>query len=522
MKKSRVIAAVLVALFAFSACGKKDNADSSASAGTSASADASATANTDPTDAVDPTDNPGNEGTSNYAPRDSDGYRRAASTGSQAIVIAMDDWKKDQFIEAINAFKAQYQNIQVVLEQVNIASNDVMDGKALAGTLPDVIYDMQNPVPSFATKGWLYPLDEFLVDVDVEFQNVPQDAIDWRTYGGKLYALPVKAHMIAITAINLDLMDELNLDMPAVDWSFDDFVEFIKGGTNDQYSGIENLGELGYLSAAHTPDKHNYNYNRSDDSYDLTVAWVDAYNWMQDIKAIPGVVAETLRDPADPYGNADSDYTRKFGEGDIGDGRMAWNMGNVLMLICNSAEQGYFRSLPFNWEYHSYPQDPSIGLRPTIQGTSTVVCSTTRYPDAAFELARWFSYGEEGTIACLQSYNDKDQIDPSSGSLFIMPVTNNQNVLNKFRTCGTVTDGLRYFASQMDNAIHYDLYHLMPNFAAVVDDILSPLGDRLAAGETPSVLAAEASDLATTAMRDYRVQFEADLSAVQAAFDAAR
>ncbi|MDR1060441.1 MAG: extracellular solute-binding protein [Clostridiales bacterium] len=456
-----------------------------------------------------------------FTPRNAEGLRVGASSEGDVLTIAMDEWKKDLFQPSIDLFSATYPDIKLEYRSVEIANNEVMTALAAANDLPDVIYDMQNPLPFFISQGWVAPIDEYVAG-DPDFAYVPQDAIDWRTYGGKLYAMPVRAHINNTIAINLDLMDELNLDLPPEDWTLEDYKNFLIAGTTDQYSGTEEPPGSDMIGPAFVAGEHLWGYHQDTNSFDLTNGWIKGANFVNEVRAIPGVVAGTLRNAEFYYEDPDCDYTRTFGDGAIADGNMAFKMGKVLSIATDTASQADLRSLPFSWTYHSIPQDPSVGVRPAIQGTNTIMCSTTKHPEAAAEILKWFSYGEKGTIACLDCYYNKDASDTSNGSLFIVPVTNNPNILAKFATLGLVSDGISYMASHMDSSIHYDLYSLVPGYAETFDNVLDPAAKAVGNGEDVSSVAAETSAKATEAIQAARAEFDATLKDVQAQYDASR
>ena len=56
----------------------------------------------------------------------------------------------------------------------------------------------------------------------------------------ELYALPHQAQFEEMV-VNLDVLDALNLDMPELDWTLEDFEKYLKAATNSKYSGIEKL-----------------------------------------------------------------------------------------------------------------------------------------------------------------------------------------------------------------------------------------------------------------------------------------
>ena len=499
MKKSAFLAMAIVAVMAFSACGETDQPVGQ-------------------TEETVVTEN--NESNLSLSERNEEGLRVGASTEGETIQICMDDWKQTTFAYAIEEFNVTYPDIQLELKSIQISDDNVMTSLAASKTLPDVIYDFMREMPSWASQGWVYPLDEFVVG-DPDFEYIPEDAVAWRTYGGKLYAVPVRSHVNNLIAINTDLMNELNIDMPAVDWTFDEYKEFLRAGTTDVYSGTEGLTWSALVGPALVGGEHNWGYNLEDNSFDLTKGWLQGLAWNRDIEAIAGVVAGTLRDPLDPA-NTNCDYIRKFGEGDLADGNMAWNMGKILSVSCSSADQAGFRQLPFAWTFHSFPQAEGVGVRPASQGTNTIMCSTTKYPEAAFEAVKWFSYGEKGMIAQLQCFADKDETDLENGSLFMVPITKNPQILAKFAALPLVSPGVLYMAENLENAIHDDFFALLPGWTTTTQTYLEPMEEALKNGGDENALAAETSANATTGIQGLRAEFEDKMVAVQAAFEANR
>jgi len=515
MKKSALLAAALIAVMAFGGCG--DNGGN----------DASATPTPTPTQSADvPSADPGDVGTidtvdlGDVSERNAEGLRVNASTGDDTIFVAIDDWKKTLFNASIEEFNDLYPNINLDLKWFEIANDSVMTALMAARTIPDVIYDFMRPLPDWAALGWVYPLND-LLEGDPDWEYVPQDAKDWRTYNGVVYSLPVRSHTNNMIAINTDLMNELNLDMPAVDWTFDDYKAFLVAGTTDVYSGTENLLSSGLLGSTMVPKLGNYGFDWATQSFDLTTSWLAGINWVNELKAIPGVVASTLRDPDDYWGNADCDYIKKFGDGDIGDGMMAWRMGKTLTFTTSTGSVGDLNNetgMSFEWTLHSFPQVEGVGTRPAMQATNTVVSSTTKYPEAAFEAAKWFSFGERGMISQLDAYGNKEDWD---GAQFIIPITNNPAILAKFETLNLVSPGVLHMASSMGNAMHDDLFQMLPAFGDTVDNFLEPLNGQVDAGGDPVALAAEASVKATENHQAQYATWEAKLIATQDAFNAA-
>jgi len=512
MKKSALLAAALIAVMAFGACGSNTDTPATSTPPT-ATPTATPDAPTVPDAIVDDVVDVGD-----VSERNAEGLRINATTGGDSILIAMDDWKQTLFVPAIDEFNATYPDINLELRQINIQDDNVMTALMATRSIPDVIYDFMRVIPDWAALNWIYPLNE-LIEGDPDAVYIPEQDMMWRTLNDRLYALPVRSHINNLIIINKDLMNQLNLDMPAPDWTFEDYKEFLIAGTTDEYSGTENLLGANLLGPAMTGIGGNYGYDRATNSYDLS-GWVSGINYIMELNAIPGLNAATLRDPADYWGNADCDYTKKFGDGDIGDGWMAWRMGKTLTLTTEVASVPSLNGqMPFEWEIQAFPQTPGIGTRPAAQHTNTFMASTTKYPEAAFEAAKWFSFGERGMIAQLDCYDMKDDLD---GSQFIVPITTNPAILAKFETLNLVSPGMLQMASHMYQAVKDDLFQMVPGYGDTVDNYLYPIHEAATNGGDPISIAAEAEVKANENNQLKYDEWMEKLLAAQAAFDASR
>lgn len=72
---------------------------------------------------------------------------------------------------------------------------------------------------------------------------MPKSLLEEYTFGGKLYALPHQAHF-SMVLLNLDAFDDLNLDVPDLDWTIEDFGELLKKPRIIRIPGQRNSGAL--------------------------------------------------------------------------------------------------------------------------------------------------------------------------------------------------------------------------------------------------------------------------------------
>ena len=164
-------------------------------------------------------------------------------TVSGEVVVAIDTARPTDYEALFDTISRVYKDVDLKFDYFTHTSADTAEEylttRAAAGTLPDIIFDEAGKMPMYISQGWVYPLDEFVKD-DPDFEYVPKSLLEEYTFGGKLYALPHQAHF-SMVLLNLDAFDDLNLDVPDLDWTIEDFGELLKKATNNTYSGTEKL-----------------------------------------------------------------------------------------------------------------------------------------------------------------------------------------------------------------------------------------------------------------------------------------
>lgn len=145
-------------------------------------------------------------------PSDGDIY---ALEGS--VTIAYPEGETAEIQPVLEAFRAQYPNIEVIEEPFAGseagAFNEYLAQQAAAGSMPDLMWLDWNDFAPEVASGYVYDITELFYS-DPESEYVPSGMTDPYTYGGKLYALPCQMNAMGIT-INLDMLEELNIEKPS-------------------------------------------------------------------------------------------------------------------------------------------------------------------------------------------------------------------------------------------------------------------------------------------------------------------
>ena len=434
---------------------------------------------------------------------------------SGTVKLAIEDGKFPIIEPVVEKFKELYKNINVEVDRYTVGTAEYLTANASTGTMPDVVLDDAGQLTYYASQGWLYPLDEFIAG-DPDIQYVPENILKNYTFGGKLYALPYRAHFETIF-LNLDLLDQLNLDHPELDWTPEDYAELLKAATTNEFSGTEILWGMDESFAGSMSKNYGkYAYDFDTQTYMLTDTWVKGVNLMREMREYPGLEAWTLRNSG--VNGDTNDYIKKFGEGNTDDLHMAFKMGKILSDPRGTWDVAWLRDLKFEWELWPFPQGGQGHLPMHIDHNFMI--SSCKDPQAAFEFIRFFSYSPEGNIARLDQYEDENRDDEITKDLFYIPVTNHPDVSEKFKALPNVTEGIAYMYDNIKNSFRSDLSKIIPNYDQVNNEYLSPRGNEVRDGIADAAsVAAELQDVASKAQQAYWKEFEDILKKVQEEFD---
>ena len=428
---------------------------------------------------------------------------------SGRVVLASESWNQESDEELIRAFMEIYTNVTVTIEPFETDRMDFLSAQAAVMNLPCVIRSPWHEIPVDIAQGWLFPLNRFL-ETCPEIQYVERNLYDPWDFNGMVYSLPTNLGF-TMFAVNLDMLDAMNEDIPGQEeFTIELFERLIRDATTTTTSGINSTWNIDqFLPAQLDASLVDQLFNPTTGQFDLTGgAWIRGINMIRAWRDFPGLVSgylwnQELRDE----GLLD-DYAIKFGEAGsaVGDGR-------VLVLRASTWDFWWLRNLPYRWDFFTYPFDPEVGYRTQVHADQAVMLATTEYPEAAFALLRFLTYGRDGTLFRLQRYSAQD---PPG---FFIPSTNHPDVVDYFRSLDFVPDGVMFAYENLDRGVRGDHYRYVPGFLEVTGLIMGEERERLWRGETDA--ASIAPDLERTMnemLRQHAEDFRARLEVVQREF----
>lgn len=342
----------------------------------------------------------------------------ASSEGTSqlpSIELSYADWGNQEFNQRmIDAFEEKYPNINVTLRQDITGSGAAFTGNlvtaAQAGLLPDVF--ATDNVPTVVNAGLTMDVAEMWdadADTELVYDNIALTAV----YNGKRYAVPSFQFLKGIL-INLNIFERANLNTvagkyridndgyPVKDWTYSEFVEIAKAIKNFDLVNTENLvvgmdtwyGSPDFQQVWPTMEDANVQYDTWDGtSFHYTSdAWIEAMQAKVDLHQLTD--GTTTRFTEEDYNAEENAELRTYM---IQEGYAAMDIeGSWQFWVIKDA----LDNRDFTLGFWPYPQG-SAGLFPPTILDYQCVSSQTQYPEEAYLLAKWMTFGQDGWDARL-------------------------------------------------------------------------------------------------------------------------
>jgi len=295
--------------------------------------------------------------------------------------------EKDLVAGWISQFNELYPKIKV--EQIHVPQNywDKVAAMFAAGTPPDLMYMGYPEMVLYASEGTLLPLDDYMArDPEISPSMFFPALIDAFTYEGKLYGIS-KDWNTQVLYYNKSLFDAAGVSYPDYDWTWNDVIDAAKkmtadtdgDGLTDQWGFVTDVG----MNRIGAWIYGNGGGILSDDKSTCTLtngASVEALEFITDMMFEHKVAPS------------------KIELGELSAKEM-FSSGKGAMYVCGGWRVLGFRDITdFEWDIAPIAKSPTSGKRGTVVDTvSWSVAKDTQYPDAAWELVKFFT-GEAGQV----------------------------------------------------------------------------------------------------------------------------
>ncbi|MBD5102031.1 MAG: extracellular solute-binding protein [Subdoligranulum sp.] len=438
---------------------------------------------------------------------------------SGTVTFAVRDNVLEQTKLALREFKKLYPNIQVEIQEFSSSSDlyTYLTTQSTAQNMPDVVLGWDN-LSAFALQNWLYPLNEFL-EADSETQYINQELLDGFTYEGKTYAVPSYL-LFSCVVVNLDLLDELNLDRPGYDWTMEEFSALAKAAATTSTSGINHLESLNqYLMMELLSEGGQWGYHPDTKTFDLSGgAFEQAQSFVEELRKVPQLVADDMRDTTVTANGGMDDYAKKFGANVD-----ALAEGKVLIANQSTWDDSWLApSLEgINWDYYPIPCASPESAKQIIHADYGMMLSTAKDPEAAFQLLKFFTYGRDGLLVRM-ALQDENANGLYANNRFTVPASAHPDVAAMFENTVNTPDGVKYMYAHMDSAVKGDYSKVLPDYWKIVNDNIYQATERIKAGEDAASVCRETEEKVNADFAESYAIFSEQMQQVQKDFEEMR
>ena len=445
------------------------------------------------------------------------GGKSSGGSGEVTISVLIPSDFEEELKGVLNKFESLHSNIKLdrIISAGDAGTTPTEISKLAAGeNLPDVAIGVEN-FAYILSQGLAYPLDN-LYEADADKENALQAGINNYTYDGHLYALPYRVQLNGIL-VNMDLFDTKNLDTPDYDWTIEEFIELAKAATDSQYSGINLVKGDDPTHALQTKlmggmmeaPYQMYGYNMETHEFDFTSgAWTKAQGYIAELRNVPGLVSDELKEWSKRNNGVADAYDNKFGGS-----ADALASGKVLFGNHNTWETRWMAD-KFNFKWDIYPVPHAEGVTERIQTHVDYVFMTSAVTEekaqAAYELVKFLSYSEEGCLARLEYV----EANPTKTALYT-PASSDPEVLAAYEASKTIPDGMKYMlktiSEDAEKIFIADANKLIPNFWNDVNEYLEQTNEQIENGGDAHALAQDLQNKVNAAAQDTWSGFETKL-----------
>ncbi len=131
--------------------------------------------------------------------------------------------RHDRTIEVINMFQAEHPDINVTYEFVGWSDYwTKVNTQVAGGNVACVMQQDYKFMTEWATRGLLKPLDDLMASGAIDVSDIGQSVLDSGKVNGETYGISLGTNSQAII-IDVDAFAKAGVDLPAWDWTWDDF-----------------------------------------------------------------------------------------------------------------------------------------------------------------------------------------------------------------------------------------------------------------------------------------------------------
>ena len=323
--------------------------------------------------------------------------------------------------DAISRFEAEHPGVKVQYESgiMKTDYSEWLSEQMMKDTEPDVFFVPEGDFSTFAQINALKNLNE-LIKEDASFDPDAfyRTAYEYGKYGGRQYAIPFECAP-NMMFVNKSILDSEKIDLPARDWTWDDFYTICRKVTRDTDGTgiIDQFGTVNY-SWIDAFDANGVElFDEKGKSCDFTVREIgDAIAFLEKLSAL---------------GSGNSLSERNFAQGNV----VFQPMNFSEYRAYKSQEMSFKKYSGFEWDCVTMPAGPSGDNYSRLDTLSIAMSENTTQEEMAWEFMKLlttdpqiqseifeYSAGISVLPEVTQSEETRRRITQSTGSEFNLDI----------------------------------------------------------------------------------------------------
>ena len=249
-----------------------------------------------------------------------------------------------------------------------------------SSVIPDVAFLF--PVPSYAATGVLEPLDSYIEASDYNLEDYWPGLLESAMYDDSVYGLP-RDIGLEVLYYNKDIFDEVGLEYPTEDWTWDDLL-----AAAEQLTVVESSGRVSRYALGMEGGKYQLwmgqNYAQIlDDMRNPTVCMMDSPESLEAFNFFADMMNNN-------YAMRDANLSQAGGDAAV------FQSGQVAMIIQNASRVSAFNAIEANYDVAVVPI-PEGGQRSAgAGGAAWTMSSASDNKEAAWEFMSWLQSTDGG------------------------------------------------------------------------------------------------------------------------------
>ena len=332
--------------------------------------------------------------------------------------------------DAISRFEAKHPGVKVQFESGIMKSDysEWLSEQMMKDTEPDVFFVQEADFSTFAQINALKNLNDLIKEDDsFDPDAFYRTAYEYGKYGGKQYALPIECAP-NMMFINKSILDREKIELPARDWTWNDFYRICRKVTKDT-DGTGIIDQFGTV---------NYSWIDAFDANGVELFDEKGKNCDFTVKEIGDSIA--FLEKLDALGSGNSLSERNFAQGNVVFQPMLFSEYRAY----KSQEMSFKKYSGFEWDCVTMPAGPSGDNYSRLDTLSIAMSENTTQEELAWEFMKLLT-----TDPQIQS----EIFDYSAGISVLPEVTQSEETRRKITQSTGTEFNLAILESAMEKSV---------------------------------------------------------------------